>query len=326
MKMKYEFRFFKEEYYDAMIELARRSYAWEELAVPVSRVEFANALSKEFNDSHSAWEKTVGCYFEDDNMVACTWNEACYDGENMLMFDSKERAQEEELLLEMIKHVRTYGAGIREDGKTREVTLLVPQWNYVLQNLLKKKGFEKTEWKENINVLMFGEEPFEVKLPEGYTFADGTQTPSVYLANVHRHAFGYGASKAAEYGDVAFQRMRQEKHYNPKLDLCVLDTEKRPVAFANIWYDEVMEYCELEPLAVCWWERRKGIGTALMHELSNRVKQMYPKCKGMEGGDQPFYASIGYQQVAVIDKYHWEAEVFIFWEKESADKKYGEWI
>ena len=89
--MKYEFRFYKEEYYDAMIELARKSYAWEVPAVPVSRVEFANTINKEFNDSHSAWEKTIGCYFENDKLVACTWNEACYDGENMLMFDSKER-------------------------------------------------------------------------------------------------------------------------------------------------------------------------------------------------------------------------------------------
>ncbi|MBQ6995027.1 MAG: GNAT family N-acetyltransferase [Lachnospiraceae bacterium] len=324
--MKYELRFYKKEYYNAMIELARKSYEWEVPAVPVSRVEFANTVNKYFNDSHSAWEKTVGCYFEDDNMVACTWNEACYDGENMLMFDSKERAQDEELLLEMIKHVKTYGAGIREDGKTREVTLLVPQWNHVLQKLLEKKDFGIIEWKENINVLKFEEEPFEVKLPEGYTFADGTQIPAVYLAMVHRHSFGYGAGTAAEYADVAFEKMRQEKHYNPKLELCVLDTEKRPVAFANIWYDEAMEYCELEPLAVCWWERRKGIATALMHELSNRVKEMYPSCKGMEGGDQTFYTSIGYEKIAEIDKYHWEAEIIISWEQESADKKYSELI
>ena len=324
--MKYKFRFYKKEYYNAMIELARKSYEWEVPAVPVSRVEFANTVNKYFNDSHSAWEKTVGCYFEDDNMVACTWNEACYDGENMLMFDSKERAQDEELLLEMIKHVKTYGAGIREDGKTREVTLLVPQWNHVLQKLLEKKDFGIIEWKENINVLKFEEEPFEAKLPEGYTFADGTQIPAVYLAMVHRHSFGYGAGTAAEYADVAFEKMRQEKHYNPKLELCVLDTEKRPVAFANIWYDEAMEYCELEPLAVCWWERRKGIATALMHELSNRVKEMYPSCKGMEGGDQTFYTSIGYEKIAEIDKYHWEAEIIISLEQESADKKYSELI
>lgn len=35
--MKYEFRFYKEEYYNAMIELARKSYAWEVPAVPISR-------------------------------------------------------------------------------------------------------------------------------------------------------------------------------------------------------------------------------------------------------------------------------------------------
>ena len=99
--MKYEFRFYKEEYYDAMIELARKSYAWEVPAVPVSRVEFANTINKEFNDSHSAWEKTIGCYFEDDKLVACTWNEACYDGENMLMVVDRFEAKADASLLSL---------------------------------------------------------------------------------------------------------------------------------------------------------------------------------------------------------------------------------
>jgi len=84
-----------------------------------------------------------------------------------------------------------------------------------------------------------------------------------------------------------------------------------------------MPYCELEPLAVVWWERRKGIGTALLHEAANRVIKLFPQCKGMLGGDQPFYTRIGYEKKAEVAQYHWELEVYISWEKESFDKNYA---
>jgi predicted N-acetyltransferase YhbS len=88
------------------------------------------------------------------------------------------------------------------------------------------------------------------------------------------------------------------KHYRRDLDLCVLDEHKRPVAMAIIWYDEAMPYCELEPLGVVWWERRKGIATAILHEAANRVKNMFQNCGGMLGGNQEFYRRIGYEKKA----------------------------
>ena len=91
---------------------------------------------------------------------------------------------------------------------------------------------------------------------------------------------------------------------------------------AIIWYDESMPYCELEPLGVVWWERRKGIATAILHEASNRVQSMFPGCMGMTGGDQPFYKKIGFEKKSFIPLYHWELEVFISWEPGSYDKDY----
>ncbi len=76
-----------------------------------------------------------------------------------------------------------------------------------------------------------------------------------------------------------------------------------------------MPYCELEPLAVVWWERRKGIATAILHEAANRIKQMFPQRTGMLGGKQTFYQKIGYEKKATIPVYHWELEVYISWEK-----------
>lgn len=96
--------------------------------------------------------------------------------------------------------------------------------------------------------------------------------------------------------------------------------------YKDEYYDETMPYCELEPLAVVWWERRKGIATALLHEASNRVMKLYPNCKGMLGSSQGFYNRLGYEKQCVYTAYHWEAEIIISWEKESFDKNYAKEI
>lgn len=317
--MKYEFHFYEKELYSDLIRLAMRSYEWEVPAVGLSRIEFCNSLDKVFLDTHTAWEKTVGCYFENSKMVASVWNDASYNGDIFFLFDSKERAQEEELLLDMIKFAKTYGVGYeKENCRIRFVNLHVPKWNDTLIRVLEEHGFRKSDWIECLNMFDFNEKQYEVNLPEGYCIIDGRTSTTIQVANVHRHSFGYGAwDRATEHGHEAFGAVRSARYYDPEFELCVLDPEKRPVAIANIWYDENMPYCELEPLAVCWWERRRGIGTAILHEAMNRVMAKYPKCKGMLGGDQPFYKSIGYKTKAEVLTYHWEKEVFISWEAES---------
>lgn len=323
--MKYEFCFYNENYYSDLIRLALCSYEWEIPAVGLSRIEFSNSLGKIFLDTHTAWEKTVGCYLEHGKMVACVWNEAGYDGNIYFLFDSKVRAQEETLLLDMIKFAKTYGAGYqKENSRVRAVNLHIPEWNDVLRRVCEEHGFCKSDWAECLNLFDFQEKQYEVNLPEGYRIIDGTVSNAVQIANVHRHSFGYGAwDRATEYGHEAFEAVRKTKYYDPELELCVLDKENRPVAIANIWYDESMPYCELEPLAVCWWERRKGIGTAVPHEAMNRVMRKYPDCRGMLGGDQLFYKSIGYKTKAKVLTYHWETEVFLSWEAKSLYMNYA---
>ena len=105
------------------------------------RVFWLNKINTEFMNTYSAWEKTIGCYFENDVMVACTWNDTTFEAETMFLFDSKERAQEEELIRNMLKFAKTFGAGVKEDGRTREVILCIPRWNKTLERLAKEKGF-----------------------------------------------------------------------------------------------------------------------------------------------------------------------------------------
>lgn len=333
--MKYKFCFYSPERYEELLSLAAASYAWEIPSVGISRIQFSHAVNRIFCDSATSWEKTVGCWLDKGKLAACVWNEGCYDGTVFFLFDSRERAQEVGLLEEMLRFAKTYGAGCKSDGKTRFVNLFIPEWNTLLSRLAQEHGLQKGDWTEHYNIFPFRENRYEVRLPEGYRIIDGTESPDLYLATVHRHAFGYGADdRATEHGQEAFHAMRQADGYDPALDLCVLDSRNRPVAMANVWYTKPVEsgvsshiqrriYAELEPLAVCWWERRKGIATAILHEEMNRILEKYPDCGGMLGGDQAFYKSIGFETKATATAYYWEAEIFISWDEKSRHMDYG---
>lgn len=321
--MRYQFHFYQEEDYDGIMQLVLNSYQWEYPAWGLSRQEFSRGLHPEFTGNYHAWSHTVGVYQEKENIVACVINEGNYSGEVFFLFDTKERGNEKELLSEMIKFAKTHCEGIKEDRRTRFVNLTIPEWNTTLKEMALEKGFQKGEWSEQFFILPFQEEKFEVSLPEGYSFADGNSTPDFYLSNTHRLSFGYGAeSRACEHGERAFHDLRCCKYYRKNLDLCVLDEMQRPVAMAILWHDEAMPYCELEPLGVVWWERRKGIATAILHEAANRVKKMFPGCAGMLGGDQQFYQKIGFLKKAEVLVYHWEVKLYISWEPESYDQDY----
>ncbi len=322
--MRYEFNFYKDEDFDGIEDLILASYQWEYPVWGIGRNEFVKGLHPAHTGYYGAWYSTVGVYRESGKIVACVINEGNYDGSAFFLFDSKERGQEVELLKDMIKFAKTYVAAVKDDRRTRYVNIYVPTWNTTLKEMVIKSGFSKEEWGQEMYVLPFKKQRFDVKLPAGYSFADGNTIPDFYLSNVHKLSFNYGKeSHACEHGEQAFHDLRKMKHYRKNLDLCVLDEHNRPVAIAIIWYDEKMPYCELEPLAVVWWERRKGIATAILHEAANRVMEMFPECTGMLGGDQTFYQKIGYEKKAIIPMYHWELEIIISWEKESYDKDYA---
>lgn len=322
--MGYEFSFYQEKDYEELLSLVLTSYDWEYPARGLSAFEFARGLHPAFTGFPRAWEHTVGIYRESGKIAACVWNEGNYDGDVFFYFDSKERAQEEPLLLDMMRFAKTNAAGIQEDRRTVFVNLVIPKWNEVLRRLAVEHGFIKGEWQEERLFLPFEGKPMEVCLPEGYSIIDGNTSPDFFLSNTHRLSFGYGReSYACEHGEQAFGDLRKMKYYKKNLDLCVIDKYKRPVAFAIIWYDEKMPYCELEPLGVVWWERRKGIGTAILHEAANRVMERYPNCIGMTGGDQAFYKKIGYEKREEYPSYHWETKVYISWEPESLDRDYS---
>jgi len=153
-------------------------------------------------------------------------------------------------------------------------------------------------------ILPFTGDKFDVVLPDGYTITDGNGTPDFFLSNTHMFSFNY-TLPTAETGEIGFRDLRKMPGYKPELDLCVLDREGKPVGIAIIWYNEKIPYCELEPLGVVWWCRRKGIARALIYEAANRIMEISPKCRGMLGGDQQFYWDLGFKVETTYETWDW---------------------
>ncbi len=323
--MRYSCSFYRPEDLDAIESLIVASYAWSHPVWGLSRQEFCLGLHPNHTGYRNAWLHTVGVFREGEQVAACVINEGNYDGEVFFLFDSEARSQDRELLAAMIRFAKTQGATVGPDRRKRFVDMAVPASNKVLTEMLLQCGFQLTDRKDIHLILPFDRPAFDVSLPQGYTIVDGGKTPAFYLSNVHRQSFAYGReSHACDHGADAFAELRTMKHYRKDLELCVLDPTGMPVAFCMIWHDPRLPYCELEPLAVSWWERRKGIGTAILHEAANRVMRLDPACTGMLGGDQEFYARIGYEKKAETPRYHWEIDVVISWEKESFDRRYDQ--
>jgi hypothetical protein len=317
MGMDYRFAFYKKEYFDEIEALILNSYQWENPTYGLSRLEFTNGLHPKFLHFSNVWERTVGVYFLNETIIACAINEGNDDGTVVFLFREKKFAEDKKLLKDMIHFVKTTMSCVKDKNKIqRFVRILIPQWNVTLSELVLEEGFVKEEGGERIRIRTFGADRYPVKLPEGYTFADGNETPPFYLANVHMAAFNYSIHDVPDCAN-AFSEMRNEKHYDPFLDLCILDPQKRPVAMAIIWYDKRMPYCELEPLGVAFWERRKGLATAILNEASNRVLEKYPDCKGMTGGDQPFYEATGYYVTDYTPTYRYDMEIYPSWDERS---------
>ena len=286
--MSYKFAFYTNDYFDKIQQMILDSYQWDFPVFGISRMEFAAYLHPYFIGMNSVWERTCGVWFDENKIIACAINEANDEGDAFFIFDSRKRAEDSLLIEEMIFFAKTTMSTVSDDDITRSVTLHIPQWNSTLKNIAEKSGFINNNWDDKLLILPFGDKDFQVKLPDGYVFVTGDEVPPFYAANVHMAAFNYSI-KSVKNGEKAFTDLRNAPHYNPKLSLYILDSQKRPVAFANIWYCEKMPYCELEPLGVAWWERRKGLATAILYEAANRVKKLFPQCKGMIGGDQFFY-------------------------------------
>lgn len=125
--MKYQFSFYNPADYPELKELVLASYRWDPApSFGLSRLEFSAGLHPGFTGHRHAWEQSIGLYRHNGAIVAAICNEGVHSGETFFFFDSPQRAEDAELVQEMIRFAKTYGAGVKSDGRTRYVDLHIP--------------------------------------------------------------------------------------------------------------------------------------------------------------------------------------------------------
>lgn len=319
--MKYEFSYYTEKDFDELEDLILNSYNWDFPNYGLSRFEFCIGLHPKHRGIERLMERGSGIFRLNGKIAGAALNEVNTEGDAFFLFDSKENAQNTELLEHMIFFAQTGMSQVEQNGSTRFVQLRVPDWNTVLEDIVLKHGFIKDGWPERNLVKEYDPENLDTSLPEGYRYADGNETPDFFLSNTHMASFNYSIDRIKE-PELAFHNVRKMKSYDPDFDVCIIDPWGRPVAMANLWYKKGMSYCELEPLGVVWWERRKKLGTKLLNEVFRRLHLKYPECTAMLGGDQPFYERIGFEKKGVCYMYKWKVDIYPSWEQRSESLNY----
>jgi predicted N-acetyltransferase YhbS len=300
------FRYYIGEDFLKLEKLILISYKWGNPPWGFSRHEFCGGVHSAWANVKDNWRHIVGIWEEEGNIVSAVICEGVWHGDAFFLFDSLERQKDSELLERMFHHAETHLSCFTKEYKdeTRFLHLVIPPEYDLVKNMAKERGYGLSQKVERSLILPFEGKNFEVLLPDGYRIADGKETPDFFLSNTHMFSFNY-TLPTAETGEKGFHDLRAMPGYKPELDLCILDNEGKPVGIAIIWYDEKMPYCELEPLGVVWWCRRKGVAEALIHEACNRIMKMAPKCRGMLGGDQQFYWDLGFKVEATHEIWDW---------------------
>lgn len=309
IQLAYKFIYYTDEYFDQIEELILNSYSIGFPAYQFNYLQFDRGIHSAWANNTANWEQTTGLWFEEQKLAAAAISIGAWQGDAFFIFDSQGRTEDKELLTKMFHHAETHmscfkGNAPYED-KTRYLELTIPPYLNLVRETAKERGFVKSDSVSKINILPFDGTLFHMELSDGYSFADGNAVPPFYSANAHMFSFNYTLPTANNIKS-GFEDLKRMKGYNPELDLVVLDPEGKPVGLAIIWYHEAMQFCELEPLGVAWWCRRKGIARALIYELANRVMKKYPLCKGMVGGDQQFYWDLGFLTEAENEVWKWE--------------------
>ncbi|MCB2288536.1 GNAT family N-acetyltransferase [Clostridium sp. CS001] len=307
--MSISFRYYRDEDFLKLEKLILTSYQWGNPPWGLSHHEFSRGVHSAWANIVGNWRHTVGIWHDDGDIIAAVICEGVWNADGFFLFDSIERQRDRDLLESMFHHAEThlscFTRGTKDyENKTRRLHLVIPPEYDLVKKMVNERGYTLSEDANRALILPFPEKKFDIVLPEGYTIADGNQTPDFFLSNSHMFSFNY-TLPTYETGEIGFHDLRTMPGYKPELDLCILDKEGKPVGFAIIWYNEKMPYCELEPLGVVWWCRREGIAKALICEAANRVMKMAPKCRGMLGGDQKFYLDLGFKVETVNEVWNW---------------------
>ncbi len=268
------------------------------------RFQFCLALHPALRGVYGGHERTCGLWQDENGIVSLVLTEGgtCWE-ETFFAFRS-EQDRTDSLLHRMCSFAERFTSRVSEDRTSSRYQLCVADGDERLAALLAQRGYQRTENHSRVMVKPYPAQPEEVVLPQGFVIRDARTVPAFYYALAHSHSFRYNQDDNG--GLAGFEAIRTMPDYRPELDLIVLDEEGQPAGLANFWVSEKSPTASMEPLGTVWWQRRMGLGKALITEGINRTRAY--GCTALVGGDQPFYWSLGFAPQATYTNWAWSSD------------------
>lgn len=171
-----------------------------------------------------------------------------------------------EVLSPMLAWVEGHYTVKSDDGE--ELTVHAMESNPFLEGLLQARGYVRPAEHFIRRVRRLDPDAREpLRLPPGFTLTTLT-TPDDMAAQ-------FAAVKAVFHmqdSAAAYRAIQQAPSYVPDLDLLIFAPSGDVAAFCTVWLDKDNDIAEIEPLGTVAAYQKRGLGTALIVEASNRLR------------------------------------------------------
>ena len=287
--------------YEFMLEIYERD--WRN-GVPAPFLEYA--LSSTWMDKSYSYLNRI--WFDGDKIVAYVFNESPVTD---IYFSL--RPGYEALAPEMIAYAEEYMPNFENK---RQFVLFKSQ--KALVEAARAAGYKIVY--EFTDMQYDYKKPLDYKLPEGYRFVPPEEVDTFKQCECCWKGFNHEADKGPWKVEQDIQvegskwtpanalknsyQVANAPHLIKGYDVIIEDEKGEYVCYAGMWWIPENHLAYMEPLCTVPEHRHKGLAAAALSELYRRMKPL--GATHMTGGDNPFYAKIGYEPM----------EVWTYWKKE----------
>lgn len=247
--------------------------------------------------------KDACLWFDDDKLIGGIWPSG-----NIV--DIFIHPHKKGLFNEMISVGEKFvNSSISEETKGSEIEWWIFEGDMELENVLKYRGYYKTDLYRTHRVFDYSL-PIELQqLPKGYTIRNFLDCDDISIfAELYKNYFKINLK------ENTLRNFTQTPTYRRELDLVVTAPDGTIACVCTIRYDEKNKIGTFEPVACHPDHKRKGLGKAIMLEGLKRVRNLGANIVTVQTSDpkrnlpaNKLYESVGFRKIG--DLYFWRKKV-----------------
>lgn len=243
------------------------------------------------------WVSSIRLWINDDLKIVGVVNSENPDEQAFIQIHPDYRYLEEE----MIEWAENNLAVYKDDVQGKKVVMNCHDGDIYREEILKRRGYEKSEDYEHLKHQSLDRDIEEAMLPEGYSihsFADETNLKSRIVCITRGFNPKSRATEASlDAEDLGlYSSLQSAPLYRRDLDIYTKYKDGTIASSALLWYDPVSNVGMFEPVATHPEHQRKGLGRAALLEGLRRLKALGAEKAyvGARGYRSDFYASAGF--------------------------------